>query len=197
MLGFPTQFKFIIGPASVALLILLTALIPDAFLETFYLETNKVLDGEIWRIITGQFLHSNNAHMGMNIAGLALVWALHGDHYHSHQFWILSVAGMLFVGLLVTLFSEYGIYTGFSGVLHFLLAYGAMIDIKNKDKTGYLLAIGLIAKVGYENVFGAAESTEKLIEASVAVDAHAFGLVTGFIFFLIINKITKKPLFVR
>nr|WP_196492422.1 rhombosortase [Psychrosphaera haliotis] len=158
-------------------------------METLYFEPNKAFSGELWRIITGQFLHSNNAHMWMNIAGLALVWALHGDHYRIHHFWVLSIAGMLLVGLLVTLFSEYGIYTGFSGVLHFLLAYGAMIDIKNKDKTGYLLIIGLIAKVAYENIFGAAQSTEQLIDASVAVDAHAFGLVTGFLLFIVIKSL--------
>jgi len=193
LLGFPTQLKYIIGPVSVAFFIIIASLIPDTFLETLYLKPNKVFGGELWRIITGQFLHSNNAHMWMNIAGLALVWALHGDHYRIHHFWVLSITGMLLVGLLVTLFSEYGIYTGFSGVLHFLLAYGAMIDIKNKDKTGYLLIMGLLAKVAYENVFGAAQSTEQLIEASVAVDAHAFGLVTGFLLFLII----KKPLYIK
>ena len=193
MLGFPTQLKYIIGPVSVAFFIIIASLIPDTFLGMLYLEPSKVFSGELWRLITGQFLHSNNAHMWMNIAGLALVWALHGDHYRIHHFWVLSITGMLLVGLLVTLFSEYGIYTGFSGVLHFLLAYGAMIDIKNKDKTGYLLIMGLLAKVAYENVFGAAQSTEQLIEASVAVDAHAFGLVTGFLLFLVI----KKPLYIK
>ena len=193
MLGFPTQLKFLAGPISVALFIVFASLIPTVFVEALYLEPSKVYSGELWRVISGQFLHSNYAHMWMNIAGLALVWALHGDHYRIEHFWVLSLVGMLLVGTLVTVFSEYGVYTGFSGVLHFLLAYGAMVDIKNKDRTGYLLLIGLISKVVYENIFGAAKSTEQLIEASVAVDAHAFGLVTGLLLFIAI----KKPLYIK
>ncbi|GAB2993144.1 rhombosortase [Psychrosphaera aestuarii] len=188
MLGFPTQWFFIKGPIFISVILILFGLLAPDIQSQLALIPAEVKDGQLWRIISGQLVHTNTAHLYMNLAGLLLVWALHGDHYRPYALPALSIIGVVCVGLLVTFFSQTGSYSGFSGVLHFLLAFGALIDISKRDKTGWLLIIGLILKVAYENTFGAASSTAELIGAAVAVDAHAFGVVTGILIFLAIKK---------
>ncbi|MEP7766379.1 hypothetical protein, partial [Sanguibacter sp. 26GB23] len=46
-------------------------------------------------------------------------------------------------------------------------------------KTGWLLLIGILIKVGHEQIFGASQDIADLINATVAIDAHLFGTISG------------------
>jgi len=76
-------------------------------------------------------------------------------------------------------------YVGLSGVLHGIFVFGAIMDIKSKDKTGYLLFIGVWLKIAHEQIYGASTDVSDLIEASVAVDAHLWGAIGGLLFSII------------
>lgn len=80
-------------------------------------------------------------------------------------------------------------YVGFSGVLHGLFSYGVMNDIYHKDKWGYLLGLGLLVKVAYEQFFGAEQTTIELIDAPILVNAHLYGMLAGIIYYLLSRKI--------
>jgi membrane associated rhomboid family serine protease len=70
------------------------------------------------------------------------------------------------------------------------------MDINAKDKTGYLLFIGVWLKIAHEQVYGASSDVSDLIEASVAVDAHLWGAVGGLIFsiiYLVVLHSKLKP----
>lgn len=82
----------------------------------------------------------------------------------------------------VYFFTDINIYSGFSGVLHGLIVWGAIRDIENKDKTGYLLLLGVFAKVLYEQVYGASESTAAMIQAEVAIEAHLAGVLAALLY---------------
>ena len=84
-------------------------------------------------------------------------------------------------------------YAGLSGVLHGLFAWGAIQDIKAKDKLGWALLIGVIAKVVWEQFSGGSASSAELIGARVAVEAHLAGVLGGvlFAFALRMKKIIK------
>lgn len=75
-------------------------------------------------------------------------------------------------------------YVGLSGVLHAFFAWGALQDIKHKEKTGYLLFLGLWAKIIYEQLYGASAEVSAMINATVAVDAHLWGAIAGTLFFV-------------
>ncbi len=71
-------------------------------------------------------------------------------------------------------------------MLHGLFTYGAIKDIGLGYKTGYLLLIGVVLKVSYEQVFGAGQQITEMIGARVATEAHLVGVISGIIVFICI-----------
>ena len=68
---------------------------------------------------------------------------------------------------------------GLSGVLHGLFIWAAIEDIKQQRNTGWLLLIGVLTKIAWEQYFGASASTVSLINAKVATEAHLIGAFSG------------------
>ena len=79
-----------------------------------------------------------------------------------------------------------------SGVLHGFFVWGALLDIKHHEKTGYLLLIGVVAKILHEQFYGASADVELLIGATVATDAHLYGAIGGLVVFISSYVINKK-----
>jgi rhomboid family GlyGly-CTERM serine protease len=139
--------------------------------------------GEIWRAFTGHFFHTNAYHLLLNLAALLLLWALHGQFYTLKNYSLLFLTSGAVCSLGLYLFSpDISQYVGLSGVLHGVFVFGAIMDIRHKDKTGYLLFIGVCLKIAHEQFYGASEEVSSLINASVAIDAHLWGAVGGLIF---------------
>ena len=152
----------------------------------------NIADGEYWRVITGQLLHTNLAHLSLNATGLLLIWALHGEYYTAKHYLIITAASLIIIGIALGLLYQHTIYSGLSGVLHALLIYGSILDVKRKLKSGWVIFAGIWLKVFYENTFGAAESTAQLISANVAVESHLVGAITGLFLAIIMLLIERK-----
>ncbi|PSU33420.1 rhombosortase [Photobacterium lutimaris] len=149
-----------------------------------------ITHGEIWRLVSGNLTHTNWAHMIMNSLGLAIITFIFRRYLSATRlaFLILSTAGFIGVALW---FSPMHWYAGLSGVLHGVFAWGAIQDIKAKDKLGWLLLLAVIAKVIWEQVAGGSASSAELIGARVAVEAHLAGTLAG-VFFAVAENIKKK-----
>ena len=185
MLGFPTQKQYLIAPLSLISIMFVLELTKPLSMQWLGFTSNDILNGQFWRIITGQLLHTNFNHLLLNISGVALIWALHGEYYHCKHYALALLASLSMVGIGLLGINFWGVsgyqnYAGLSGILHSLLIFGAIIDIKKKDNTGWLLLIGVLAKVLYEMIVGPEQSTVDLIQANVAVEAHFVGCVVGF-----------------
>jgi len=152
-----------------------------------------ILNGELWRLFTCNFHHTNFMHLLMNSGGLIVITLLHQQHYKKWtQVIVLSSTGLLLaISLLAADPQLYG-YLGLSGALHGLFAWGVIEDIRKGDKTGYLLLAGLIAKLAWEGFMGASQNTEALIGAKVATNSHLFGAIWGLILALSIPKLAHK-----
>jgi len=133
-----------------------------------------------WRLISGNLLHTNDWHLVMNLGGLWAILLLHRMHYSAFGLLLLFLVLCVLQGLGLYLFypSLLG-YVGLSGVLHGLFAYGVIQDCRIGLKSGYLLLLGVIAKVAYEQIQGASPEVIKLIGARVATEAHLVGLISG------------------
>lgn len=158
----------------------------DSATQLFVYHRNLIAQGEYWRLFTGHLLHTNGFHLLLNLAGLILLWALHGRFYSIKNYCALFV----FCALGTSIGIFYGTpsliqYVGLSGVLHGIFVFGAIMDIVAKDKTGYLLFIGVFVKIAHEQIYGASTDVSDLIEASVAIDAHLWGAVGGLVFTII------------
>lgn len=170
----------------------------SSFAQTFIYHRQLIAQGEFWRLLSGHLLHTNGYHLLLNLAGLLMLLALHSRFY--------SIKNYAFLFIFCSLFTSIGIYyfdpmlskyVGLSGVLHGVFVFGALMDINAKDKTGYLLLLGILIKISHEQLYGASTDVSNLIAADVAINAHLWGALGGLVFsliylFLFNNKCATK-----
>jgi len=182
----PLKAEHLLLVLTVALLSVIAYFINGDMESTLVYHRQLIEQGEYWRLITGHFLHTNGYHLLLNLAALSLLWALHGQFYTIQNYALLFFSSALICSAgLYFLSPEIRQYVGLSGVLHGIFIFGAIMDIKHHDKTGYLLFAGVWLKIAHEQIYGASEDVSTLIDASVAIDAHLWGGVGGLIFSVI------------
>jgi rhomboid family GlyGly-CTERM serine protease len=180
---------------SIPLSLTLAALLAQAFgsLEVLRLERGLWLE-QPWRLVTGQLMHLGWSHLAMNLVGLAIVWLILDRHLSARQWWLTVLICGVGVNLGLLVFSPtVDWYVGLSGVLHGLLAAGALAGLK-RQPTLVLLLIGLTAKLAWEQFTGQDPGTAQLIGGAVIVDAHLYGAVAGVawgVYFLV--RTTPEP----
>lgn len=190
--SFPTRFIHIFNPAIVLALAFLAFIFDEQLADILIYNRTLVTQGEYWRYLTGHFLHTNGNHFMLNAAAVVLLWALHGQYYNHTSYWITFIVSALVCGLGIHWFSlDISLYVGLSGVLHGFFVWGALMDIKHQEKTGYLLLIGVILKIAHEQFYGASADVEAFINSSVATDAHMFGAIGGLLAFIICYQLDK------
>jgi len=173
----------IIIALAVTLAFVLEQLLGNSFSQLWVYQRSSIAQGELWRLISGHLLHTNSYHLLFNLAALLLLWLLHGKFYTRVNFSLLFLFSALVTSAGIYYFNpELMQYVGLSGVLHGFFVFGAIMDIRAQDKTGYLLFIGLWIKVAHEQLYGASSAVSDLIEASVAIDAHLWGAISGLVF---------------
>lgn len=161
----------------------------DTLETTLQHHAQAISQGDWWRMFTGHFLHTNLNHLLLNLGGVLILWALHGEYYqHQNSYLLLTLLCLgTSAGLLIA--SDISIYVGLSGILHGLFSWGVIQDIKRGFKSGWLLLAGLLIKLTQEQIYGASLDTAMLIEADVAVDSHLFGAISG----LLCAALVKAP----
>ncbi|MEJ6473831.1 rhombosortase [Pseudoalteromonas piscicida] len=191
MFDLPTNKEYLIGPLSLAILSAVLMLFNLGYFFDF--DRAAINDGEFWRILSGQFTHSNWYHLLLNLLGILFIWLLHAEYTAPKKYWINVVFLGLFTGGMIFQFApNIVVYTGLSGLLHGLIVWGAIEDIKRKLTTGYLLFVGVWAKVVWEQYGGASEEVARLIDSRVAIEAHLYGAIGGIILALIYMSIKQK-----
>lgn len=151
----------------------------------FVFQADKVAEGELWRLITAHFCHTNSAHLLMNVSALALLLLIFSDEWTAGGLCILLTGSALFVGGAYLLyFPAETTYLGLSGVLHGVAMAGGLLKLKRQLALGLVFVVLLVGKLIYELNAGASADLASLIEARVATEAHAFGALAGLIFVL-------------
>lgn len=77
------------------------------------------------------------------------------------------------------LFSSIQIYVGLSGTLHGLFGLFALNEALSGRRSSWLLVLGLITKIAWEQLIGPSSTTGELINARVAIEAHLAGAIAG------------------
>lgn len=194
---FPLQKTQILPVLIIIGLALLAFIYEKALITTLIYHREYITQGEIWRLISGHFFHTNQNHLILNLAGIVLLWALHGQYYQLRWYLLFFIFSAIFTSTGIYFTSpDLLTYVGLSGILHGVLVIGAIADIKHKLLSGYLLLIGLLIKILNEQIFGESKEMVALINAQIAIDAHLWGAISGVIFalyyWLVKNHSIKK-----
>ena len=167
-------------PCAIALIACLIALGHDSARLHLRYDRLAVESGELWRLASGHFTHLSAAHLGLNLAGLFLVWALTGSRLSSAH-WIAVIILILTVMNLGFWFLDLHLlwYVGLSGLLHGLLATGSVVGLRRRDGESVLILLLLLGKIVYEQVFGPLPGSELTSGGPVVVNAHLYGALAG------------------
>ena len=165
-------------PLGLALFLILLWAFGDATLGALRYERTAIGAGQLWRLVTGNLVHANFAHLLLNLSGLAVVCLLFPGAYSRQGWAFISVASALAVGAgLWWLAPQVTWYVGLSGVLHGILAAGALSWWRNQSRgLAALLSAVLVLKLGWEQSQGALKWS---VDLTVIVDAHLFGAIGG------------------
>tara|TARA_Y100001960_G_scaffold67595_1_gene71300 strand:- start:2297 stop:2680 length:384 start_codon:yes stop_codon:yes gene_type:complete len=112
----------------------------------------------------------------MNLAGL---WIISYLFQPTRKQLISALILISLVTGLALLLSSIQVYVGLSGTLHGLFGLFALREALNGRKSSWLLVLGLVAKIAWEQLVGPSSTTGELINARVAIEAHLAGTLTG------------------
>lgn len=139
-----------------------------------------ILDGELWRLLTGNIVHLGAWHTFLNGLGVLVFVLLCPVRWGALGWtWRLCVLGLgMSLGLLAFLPDLHG-YVGLSGVIHGLFLLGLWPQVRRGDLIASGCLLYLVGKVGWELYAGAPVSDEAAIGGRVIVESHLYGSVVA------------------
>lgn len=137
-------------------------------------------NGELFRLLGGHLVHLGWAHLLLNLAGLALIWALLGDRLRTAEWLAVLLVSIVAIDIGLWL-SLPGLiwYVGLSGVLHGMFAAGIPALWSSRRMEAALLALVLAAKLAYEGFVGPMPGSADSVGGSVITESHLFGAIGG------------------
>ena len=140
-------------------------------------DRSAIAGGQWWRLLTAHFVHLDAEHAFLNGLGVVLMWALFARDYSPGRWAAIYCASALAVSAgLWFLNPELSWYVGASGALHGVMTAGTLAHLRRRDLDGWILAVFIVAKLGYEQFSGALPFAGS---ANTIVDAHLYGAIGG------------------
>lgn len=168
----------------IAILCLIAWLLPEASVVFVY-ERQAVMGGELWRVLTAQFVHFSTSHLWYNLVVFAMAGALVERIKGSRTVMILfALTSVLSGALILMLRPEMRIYGGLSGVAVAAVIYASLSGMGSGGVAGRLyMAVGLLtaAKVAYEIVAGGGPVFVSYGGTGISLvpEAHLIGLLSA------------------
>ncbi len=165
----------------------------DTGREWLRFERTTILDGQLWRLVTGHIVHLGLTHFLLNGAGLVLVWFLVGREFAGLE-WLAIVAASIAaidIGLWV-LSPGLEWYVGLSGLLHGMLAAGILASWRGRRAEASILGVVVLGKLAFEQLVGPMPGSEGTSGGAVIVDAHLYGVIGGVILAAILIRVRRK-----
>jgi len=182
-------------PLSIVLLVMVFALDGENATQLLQFERSAIEKGEIWRLLTANFVHLGGSHALLNVTGLVLIWFLFGQHFSNTTWSIILISSLLGTTLGLLFFNpSLNWYVGLSGALHGLFIAGCIAEIKLKYRQGYILLIILLGKILWEQFQGPLPGTSDAAGGPVIVDAHLYGALAGFVAVFFAPEPEARPL---
>jgi rhomboid family GlyGly-CTERM serine protease len=147
----------------------------DSFNAMLRYDRSGIAAGGWWRLLTAHIVHLDVHHLILNALGLVLMWSLFAEDYDPVEWCVIVMSGALAISSgLWWLSPSVTWYVGASGVLHSIMAAGAVKHLAMRSWDRWILVLGLCAKLAWEQWRGHAAPL-------VVVDAHLYGAASGFV----------------
>ncbi|MEM8499085.1 MAG: rhombosortase [Pseudomonadota bacterium] len=148
-------------------------------------ERAAFIDHELWRLLSGHFIHLSWNHLLLNVTGLILLLFLFESAWLAKDILCGGIFAALSISLgIYLLFPNIGWYVGLSGVLHSWFAIASVRLWPSQPRFAGILLSVLFAKLVFENISGTATDTEWL-GGEVIVQAHWLGASSGLMYALL------------
>lgn len=158
-------------------------------------DRQRIGNGEWWRLLSGQLVHYGVYHLLMNVAALGLCGFVLLRYLSLPAYATLLLVSGLGVGLgLYFLSLELDFYAGISGVLHGLILAGLLIGLRATPIFNVVALLLVMGKLFQEQAADF-DTSHALLPVPVAVDAHVYGAVAGFLVAagVLANAYLNKP----
>ena len=143
-------------------------------------DRDLISSGHWWLLLSGNFVHFGLNHLLLNLAGLALVYALVWANFTTLQWCLITLFSCAGVGMgLYQLDPSIVRYVGFSGALHGLIVAGCLGDLRRYPGQATMLLIAISIKLLVEQTHGALPGSASISGGPVAVNAHLYGALAG------------------
>jgi rhomboid family GlyGly-CTERM serine protease len=179
----------------VGTLILLLASGGDAVRELLRLEREGLQAGQAWRLFGGHLVHLGWIHAFLNLTAFVLIVIGFWREFSAPQWLSIGLASALAIdaGFLLT-DPPVEWYVGLSGVLHGLVAAGAIGLYSSGRRIAAVTVICAVsAKLAWEAIFGAMPHSVELVGGPVVVEAHLFGALGGVVAALVLLRLRAAP----
>ncbi len=144
-------------------------------------DREALANGEVWRLVTAHLLHLGWGHLWPNLVALLLIGILFERAFDTADWLLVAAASITTIDVgLYLLDPAVEWYVGLSGLLHGLVAGGALSLLCRGDGFGAVLAAGLAAKLTWEQLFGPLPFTATATGGPVIIAAHLYGAAGGF-----------------
>jgi rhomboid family GlyGly-CTERM serine protease len=164
----------------------------DPVREALRYERSCLAAGEIWRAVTGHFVHLGPTHFMLNAFGVVLVAVLVFRVFPLRRWGVITIVVTGAITLGLWLFNpEIEWYVGLSGVLHGWFAAGIVGLIRDGSADGWPLAVVLIGKLFIEQWYGTLPGSSELTGGPVVVDAHLYGALAGAVAALLLTRLSR------
>jgi rhomboid family GlyGly-CTERM serine protease len=142
--------------------------------------------GQWWRLLTAHFVHLDLEHAVLNSMGLVLMWALFARDYPPLRWLAIYLGAALTVSAGLWFFDpRLDWYVGASGALHGVMTAGTLAHLRRGDLDGWILAVFIVAKLGYEQFAGALPFAGS---PDTVVNAHLYGAIGGVVLALLLGR---------
>lgn len=171
--------------------VLLLALIGEPARELLRWDRTGILSGELWRLVTGHFVHLDFPHALWNLAGALLVYHVFASTWSRGEWLIVLLVAV--IGIDTGLWwrsPPLDWYVGLSGVLHALAAAGLVPALLARpdgraEPVAWVVAILGTVKLLYEQYAGALPIVDARVITTVHLDGVASGLLCGIVLYSI------------
>ncbi len=176
MLG-PQAWRLPVFAIAIAVLLALTG---DWGRELFRYDRLAITGGELWRLISGHFVHLGWFHFALNAVGLMLIYTIVAARFRTTQWLLISL--LIVVGIDLGFWflePQLAWYVGLSGLLHGLLAAGVADGVRNRQLDSLVIGGLLGIKIIYEQLVGPLPGSMDASGGEVVVAAHLYGAIAG------------------